>query len=929
MPPKKKQKTHDAQSPAPSSSKTTGKTAVNEEVLDTVGDAFFRVSENVKKILAHPAFKGIMHENALSIEQGAGQDPYCDASFQKIFANGAKEGNTVYACGMNFMWIDHAKRAMTGVPISKRSVEKLMNTTKIMSGRLGILDIAVNATDDLPSKRMGALERLTPPDESFALLELIRRDVDKNDMDKLKHWRTKILSMPVRIRVLPDASSKWWFEYNVREEIGESYESIYQTTYQKVCAVIMLMKEVCEKEGSSAATPARMFSLFKGSANTLSAPKIIGAETISETYIKEVILIRDTLLTNARCRSIIAEMDELEGHNSVFNSVYKLAAIKRLAKTGPMIEWVMEALRDAVLSKSSFLDPRPSQRDFTCTSSQKTVVGTIVAKKQFLDFALNQAAKWFPHSVTSKMVEVFSSYEQYRLMSPLNGSRPPLLWMAEWPVAPRLFMDFISQAVFGFESPYLWAFQQLSKKQRCVSNLLESGPVNEEWERIKRVVEEAEKDAKVKSEVNAAEAAASTGTDTGSGETQVEGDAQPKKPASGDDPHGPDPGDKGDPTSTFDYWMRYAQETVRSRVVLKKMPETETELVEILKTSDVAALHVTSGQHSILKVWDEKLASEAAQAPHLRKAPHRAALFKRCIMASLTSTEGKMAKGELYLVFDHGKPTMQKNVSKAFEGVDTHAQHYELQLDEESLVSRRRRVKGRRPLIKQTEKLFVYTADKKYIPENKRRNYAGTNRGQQWGFIVLPPIAQIWRLAPDEKKQAMGDAIRPVGGRAVGDSGDDDNDSTMDEADPLQEKENGVVPFSYHGLPKQFAESVVHSFKARGIVDYTPGDGTLAEAALEAKDVLYLGFCHTEHHCDLLRNRLAEQVMAAMQKEGNPLFNVLCVKELKKGKVDPAKDDPEKQQKPHKEEKKKKKKKKKKSEDSSSSSSPAGGSDDD
>ena len=119
----------------------------------------------------------------------------------------------------------------------------------------------------------------------------------------------------------------------------------------------------------------------------------------------------------------------------------------------------------------------------------------------------------------------------------------------------------------------------------------------------------------------------------------------------------------------------------------------------------------------------------------------------------------------------------------------------------------------------------------------------------------------------------------------------------------------------------------MHCFKARGIVDYTPGDGTLAEAALEAKDVLYLGFCHTEYRCDLLRNRLAEQVMAAMQKEGNPLFNVLCVKELKKGKVDPAKDDPEKQQKPHKEEKKKKKKKKKS--DSSSSSSPAGGSDDD
>ena len=100
--------------------------------------------------------------------------------------------------------------------------------------------------------------------------------------------------------------------------------------------------------------------------------------------------------------------------------------------------------------------------------------------------------------------------------------------------------------------------------------------------------------------------------------------------------------------------MKYAQETVRSRVVLKKMPETEAELTEALKTSDVAALHIIPGMNTILKVWDEKLSSEAAQAPHLRKAPHHPALFKRRIHASLASANNVMAKGELYLVFDRG-----------------------------------------------------------------------------------------------------------------------------------------------------------------------------------------------------------------------------------------------------------------------------------
>jgi hypothetical protein len=74
----------------------------------------------------------------------------------------------------------------------------------------------------------------------------------------------------------------------------------------------------------------------------------------------------------------------------------------------------------------------------------------------------------------------------------------------------------------------------------------------------------------------------------------------------------------------------------------------------------------------------------------------------------------------------------------------------------------------------------------------------------------------------------------------------------------------------------------VYSFKARGIVDFTPGDGTLAEAAIEAK-ILYLGLCHTESHCDLLCKHLTERVLHLMQREGSPLYNPLCVQELQRG----------------------------------------------
>jgi len=484
-----------------SPSSQSGEAALTQ-VPNPVGDVVFTVSETVQKILAHPVFKDIMHASALSISEGGSQEPYNDDVFKQIFTDKSSGADRVYCCALNFMWIDHTKRAMTGVPISNRGVEKLMNTTRIMKGELDTLDIVVNSEHDFPSKRKGAIERISPPEESFAILRLISKDIDDGEQDKLQRWRTFMLRLPVRTRVMPDASEKWWFEYNVREEMGARYDSVYQTTYQKVCAVITLMKQVAEKEGVSACTAARIMNLFKDSASTATAPNIVGAESVSESYIKEVITVRDSLFTNPRCHNIIAELDEIDGHCSVLNSVYKLTAVKRIAKTAPMMEWVLEAIRDCVLSESSYLQPKPSTRDFT-TAQNKNVVGTIVAKKQFLDFALVQAAKWFPHHITGKMVEVFSCYEQYRLYAPLKGDRPPLLWMADWPVGPRLFMDFICQAVFGYEAPFLWPFQQCSKQQRCVSSVLDSGALNEEWERIKRVVEEAEKAARVKADKEA------------------------------------------------------------------------------------------------------------------------------------------------------------------------------------------------------------------------------------------------------------------------------------------------------------------------------------------------------------------------------------------------------------------------------------------
>ena len=109
--------------------------------------------------------------------------------------------------------------------------------------------------------------------------------------------------------------------------------------------------------------------------------------------------------------------------------------------------------------------------------------------------------------------------------------------------------------------------------------------------------------AKVDSQVSASAEAA------GSGDAQVEAQSSnpQENPNSGDRPNGVDPvamtGD-GSVASVYDYWMSFATQTVRSRVVLKKMPETEAELVEILKASAVAKIQTNPGLNTIIKVWE-------------------------------------------------------------------------------------------------------------------------------------------------------------------------------------------------------------------------------------------------------------------------------------------------------------------------------------
>ena len=137
----------------------------------------------------------------------------------------------------------------------------------------------------------------------------------------------------------------------------------------------------------------------------------------------------------------------------------------------------------------------------------------------------------------------------------------------------------------------------------------------------------------------------------------------------------------------------------------------------------------------------------------------------------------------------------------------------------------------------------------------------------------------MWSLQYSDKKAALGDALRPVGGPVDDDDVDDDTTSAVLMPDSL-------VPFAWLSFSKLFFANLLDFLNAGAVIDFTPGDGNLAAAAVEMNKP-YLGFCHSEKHCILLYDRLLTLVQEAMAEEGNGLYTPTFVQAMKGNKPKP------------------------------------------
>lgn len=198
---------------------------------------------------------------------------------------------------------------------------------------------------------------------------------------------------------------------------------------------------------------------------------------------------------------------------------------------------------------------------------------------------------------------------------------------------------------------------------------------------------------------------------------------------------------------------------------------------------------------------------------------------------------------------------------------------------EESLRERRERVRGVGS-IRQLECIHLVTCKKGLyqgdLQNQKRINFSGTVAGTVLGPAALPGYDTAWQATFRAKKEIFGTARVAVGGPTfVAEDDQESADEASQTQKPLPRTLDGMEPVFYHAPGPDLVEEVLHTLasgeKIAGVVDFTPGDGTLALLCVRRR-IPYLGLTFTAKHQEGLMAKLRHGVWKGLKTEGDVLY---------------------------------------------------------
>ena len=158
---------------------------------------------------------------------------------------------------------------------------------------------------------------------------------------------------------------------------------------------------------------------------------------------------------------------------------------------------------------------------------------------------------------------------------------------------------------------------------------------------------------------------------------------------------------------------------------------------------------------------------------------------------------------------------------------------------------------------------------RKFVPGTTRGNVIGPLSKTCWNDPLL-----TWTLCYKQKKAVYSAANLPLPGGSC--------DAEHAKDPPV--KNDDRVPVFFHESTPLVAHELLHALQGKAILDFSPGSGAWAMAAIRAR-VPYTGVAMTETRKALLTKRLVSLTLEAMVDSNDDLYEAAYASELQQARA--------------------------------------------
>ena len=223
--------------------------------------------------------------------------------------------------------------------------------------------------------------------------------------------------------------------------------------------------------------------------------------------------------------------------------------------------------------------------------------------------------------------------------------------------------------------------------------------------------------------------------------------------------------------------------------------------------------------------------------------------------------EDPIGMNDLYFLLDGSKVPNQAQLMKPFPAKKA-VKEFRVFREEESVLRRYEKVRGV-GTVTLHEALHLASHAPLSVPVKKFIQYLGSTAGSTIGPVLMTtPWTVSW---PDKKKLYGAANFLLVGGKLP-----EEQEALVTKAEVRSE--GTMEPAFHHSYPAQFYSELLRAFPCYAIIDLTPGEGALAQAALE-HNLVYLGLPFNPDHEKMLMTHLDALLLKSLLQEEHPMYS--------------------------------------------------------